>query len=67
MNTKQAVKLALDCIEKEIHRITFDAELFVRFNASHGEKTWKKRERLIEAKKTLSNIQLGLFKPGDLE
>jgi len=67
MNTKQAVKLALDCIDKEIRRITFDAELYTIYKASHGERAWKKRERLIEAKKTLSNIQLGLFTPKDIE
>ena len=61
------MKLALECIDKEVRRITFDADLYTTYKATYGENAWKKRKRLKQAKKTLSNLQLGLFKQENIE
>ena len=57
MKSSEAIKLALGCIDKDLQRLAFDANLFEIYHAEHGQKAWKKRERLREAKEMLSQIE----------
>lgn len=57
MKLKQAINIAVESMDKDIQRIAFDANLFEKFGAPHGQKAWKKRERLRQAKEMLSRME----------
>jgi hypothetical protein len=59
-----ALKLAIAAIDAEIRRLDFDANLYERLQAEHGEKAHQKRARLREARAILAELvdkQLTLF------
>lgn len=53
MTYQQAIKIAISNIDKRVQQITFDANLYGRFGAPHGEKYFKEREKLLSAKRIL--------------
>jgi len=56
MKKKQAVLIAIECVEKEIQRISFDAGLFEDFNAVHGKKYFLKRAKMRKAVEILREM-----------
>lgn len=59
MTLAQAVKLALGCIDSEIKRLHFDANLYELHKLGagfYGERAYKKRARLLEARRLLAEL-----------
>ena len=64
MNLKQAIRLAIEAIDAECHRLAVNANLYEFYGMESGRQELVKRKRLREARAVLAtlaeNIQLSL-------
>ncbi len=58
MNTRQAIKLAIECMDKEAHRYAIDANAYAlhNFTGPTFQNAYERRQKIEEAKKILLDI-----------